>query len=145
MLFAKEMKIFADFLTSLPEVERNYLAHLDNGEDVDEHREQLDALIAAGGNADLDSQHWYPYEVIDLGKHFLESGHERAFVACNGIVLLNISTGEDKCNDIDYILPNFRSFAPQIAEDLVAMIEALGQLAIKQSEQGGDCDAEEAV
>jgi putative intracellular protease/amidase len=123
------MKIFADFLTSLSEVERNYLAHLDNERDVVEHREQLDALIAAGGYANLDSQHWYPYEVIDLGKHFLENGQERVFVACNGIVLLNISTGEDKCNDIDYIIPNFRSFASKIPEDLVAMIEALGQLA----------------
>lgn len=127
------MKIFADFLISLSEVERNYLASLDNEEDVAQHREQLDALIGAGGNADLDSQHWYPYEVIDLGKHVLESGHEREFVACNGIVLLNISTGEDTSNQVDWVLPNFLSYKPQLDQSLVSMVEELGELAKQQA------------
>lgn len=130
------MKIFADFLTSLSEAERDYIANLDNEEDVREHRKQLDAAITGGGLADLDNQYWYPYEVIDLGKHFLEQGHEREFVACNGIVLLNISTGSDICNDVDYILPNFRTFAPKLDKDLVAMVEELGRLAKKKGERG---------
>ena len=139
------MKTFAEFLADLPESERNFLATLDNGEDVEEHREQLDLLIAAGGVAHLDSQFWYPYEVIDLGKHFLVEGHELAFIACNGIVLLNIANGQDTSNDLNYILPNFLTFADKIDKELVAMVEELGQPKDKESEQGGDGDAEEAV
>jgi hypothetical protein len=60
-----------------------------------------------------------------------------AFVACNGIVLLNISTGNDRCNDVDWVLPNFLTFEPTLDQDHVTMVEELGQLAKRQSEQDG--------
>jgi len=130
------MKTFANFLATLPEEERDYIASLDYDEDTGEHRQQLDIVIAAGGIAHLDSQFWYPYEVIDLGKHFLVEGHESAFVACNGIVLLNISRGNDLSNDLDYLIPNIRTFEPKINQEHFAMLEELGQLATERSEQG---------
>lgn len=129
------MKNFAVFLASLSDSERDYIASLDYNRDTDEHRRQLDVVIANGGAVDLDSQLWHPYEVLDLGKHCMSKGHEREFVACNGIVLLNISTGNDICNVVDWVLPNFLTFGPQLDQDLVTMIEKLGQLAKKQSEQ----------
>jgi hypothetical protein len=129
------MKNLADFLTSLPDSERDYIASLDNNKDVAKHREQLDVVIAKGGTVDLASQCWHPYEVIDLGKHLLTEGHEKAFVACNGIVLLNISTGNDRCNDVDWVLPNFLTFGPQLDQDHVTMVKELGQRAKRQTEQ----------
>ena len=129
------MKNFSDFLTSLPNSERDYIASLDNNKDVAKHREQLDVVIGRGGTVDLESQCWHPYEVIDLGKHLLMEGHEMAFVACNGIVLLNISTGSDGCNDVDWVLPNFLTYGPKLDQDHVAMVEQLGQLAKRQSGQ----------
>jgi hypothetical protein len=131
------MKTFADFLTSLSDGDRDYIASLENENDVGKHREQLDAVIANGGLVDLDTQYWHPYEVIDLGKHILVKGHEGAFVACNGIVLLNIFTGKDKSNEVDWVLPNFLIYSSLLDRDLVSMIEELVQPAITQSEQDG--------
>jgi hypothetical protein len=130
------MKNFAYFLTSLPDSERDYIASLDNNKDIAKHREQLDVVIARAGIVELESQCWHPYEVIDLGKHLLMKRREIAFVACNGIVLLNISTGNDRCNDVDWVLPDFLTFAPQLDQKHVAMVEELGHLAKEQSEAG---------
>ena len=87
----------AELLESLMGHERDFIAGLNFGYDADQHREALDEVIAKGGDVDFDSKgYWYPYEVIELGKNWLQSGHAREYAACLGIVLRNIERGEDK-------------------------------------------------
>jgi hypothetical protein len=124
------MTKLADFLASLSEAERDYIANLDYEREVDEHRRQLDIVIAKGGAVDLENQLWYPYEVIDLGKHCLFKGHEREFVACNGIVLLNLSRGNDRSNDVEWVLLNFLTYRPVLDQKLAEMIKELGRMAM---------------
>ena len=88
-----------DFLESLTDAERDFISGLDYGNDAATHRQELDLVIEREGRVDFENQVWHPYEVIELGKNSLQDGHEREFVACAGIVLLNISTGADKMND----------------------------------------------
>ena len=88
-----------DFIKGLSEKERNFIAHLDYGNDSRKHRIELDCVINSQGRVDHKNQGWYPYEVIELGKNWLQDRHEREFVACAGIVLQNICDGSDICND----------------------------------------------
>jgi hypothetical protein len=48
-------------------------------------------------------------------------------------VLLNVSTGEDTSNQVDWVLPNFLSYKPQLDQSLVSMVEELGELANQQA------------
>lgn len=132
------MKNLAEFLASLSDSERDYISNLDYNRDADVHRRQLDVVIANEGKVDFDTQLWYPYEVLDLGKHCMFRGHEREFVACNVIVLLNISKGNDICNEVDWVFPNFMTYKAELDADLVTMVEKLGQLAKTQCEQSVD-------
>ena len=90
-----------EYLLSLTDDERNFIANLDYNRDIPKHRKELDLVINNGGSIKGIEQHWYPYEVIELGKNYLEPSHEREFTACAIIVLLNIISGEDACNDLD--------------------------------------------
>lgn len=119
---------FAEFLKSLSETERDFLAELDSGREPVEHRRQLDIVISNGGIADLSVQSWHPYEVIDLGKHLLFPGHENEFVACNGIVLLNIATGNDHSNDFDWVFSNFMTYESELEHDLVEMVQRIASM-----------------
>ncbi len=74
-------KTLVAFLASLTEGERDFIASLDYGNGAGTHREQPDRLIKNGGNLDGEQQFWFPYEVIELGKNWLQDGHEREFVA----------------------------------------------------------------
>ena len=61
-----------ELLMSLSGAERDYIAMTDYGNDVEKHREQLDIVIARGGTVDLETQYWFPYEVIELRKNQME-------------------------------------------------------------------------
>ena len=93
-----------ELLNSLSGVERGYIANRDYGNDAEKHREQLDIVIQREGAVDMAAQYWFPYEVIELCKNHLEEGHEREFASCLGIVFKNMLEGNDKANDIDFIL-----------------------------------------
>ena len=86
----------SEYLSSLTESERDFIAGLDYGNDFHEHRHQLELVIDRSGDVDMDSQLWYPYEVIELGKNWLQEHHEREFVACAAIVLHNFIRGADR-------------------------------------------------
>lgn len=88
-----------ELLESLTDAERAFIAGLNYGLDAVTHRRELDLVIERQGRVDFENQVWHPYEVIELGKNWLQVGHEREFIACAGIVLLNISTGADNMND----------------------------------------------
>ena len=114
-----------DLLKSLTEDERDYIAAVDYGNDVAEHREALDVVISRGGTVDMAKQYWFPYEVIELCKNSLKDGHERECVACLGIVFKNILDGTDKSNDIDDILDHLAPELPKLSTELRSLIDGM--------------------
>jgi hypothetical protein len=92
---------------------------------MEEHRRQLDSVIALGGSVDMKLQCWYPYEVIELCKNSLEAGHEREFAACAGIVLHNMLLGNDKGSDIDWMLQRITPYKEALPAELLTMLNDL--------------------
>lgn len=90
-----------DFLASLTNEEKEFISGLDYHDRQEEHRKALDELIRRNGNMNPETDLWCPYEVIELGKNWLQEGHEREFVACAAIVLHNIIEGIDKMNNVE--------------------------------------------
>lgn len=113
-------------LTSLTEEERNFIASLDYGQDAEQHRTALDAVISEGGHIDLALKgRWFPYEVLELGKNWLQSGHEREYAACLGIVLTNLRQCTDTLNDLEDILEHQTDSISKLPEDLKNMVTEL--------------------
>jgi len=102
----------AELLESLTDAERNFISGLDHGDDVAEHRAQLDLVIQNLGAIDAEEQLWYPYSVIEIGKNTLQAGHEREYAACMAITLHNVILGNDKMNNVAQIVA---INAPQIS------------------------------
>jgi hypothetical protein len=98
----------AQYIATLSDTERDYIANLDYGLEATKHRSELDILIDRGGDVDMESQIWNPYEVIELGKNYLEDDHEREFVACAGIVLHNMISGRDGMNEWEISMSGLR-------------------------------------
>jgi hypothetical protein len=94
----------SDLLNSLTEAELRFIAGLDYGMDLERHLNALRQVITRGGIVEMDTEVWFPYEVIELGKNCLEKHHEREYAACMTIVLQNIASGADRMNDASYII-----------------------------------------
>ena len=45
-------------------------------------------------------QYWYPHEVIELGSHHLQPGHEREFFFCTMLLLQAVQSGYDDTFDL---------------------------------------------
>jgi hypothetical protein len=127
----------AQLLHSLSDAERDFIASLDYGSDRAKHGAALDTVIQHDGEVDFDAQgFWYPYEVIELGKNWLQEGHEREYAACMGIVLLNIEAGRDLSNDLEYIVEQHYDSIRSLPADLRQLIDLLIDRNIKKSEPG---------
>lgn len=125
----------SQLLQSLSDSERDFIAGLDYGEDREAHRAALDTVIEHAGNVDFDAQgYWHPYEVIELGKNWLQEGHEREYAACMGIVLRNIKTGRDRSNDLEYILTQHYDSIQQLPAELREVIDSLIEEIMNKSE-----------
>jgi len=118
----------AELLESLTEDERNFIAKLDHGDDHEEHRKELDVVIAKQGVVDPDLQLWYPYAVIEMGKNVLFPGHEREFASCVGIVLHNVIEGSDKMNNVAQIIAKFAHEISILPSELREMINGFVQV-----------------
>ena len=125
-----------ELLHSLSDSERNYICDADYGRDTERHRKALDLLISRDGKVDLESEIWYPYEVIELTKNSLPKGHEREFAACLGIVILNVRSGADNRNDFEWLMSSVTGYARKLPDPLVEMLTEL--LTEPQAEQDGD-------
>ncbi len=113
---------FKEFLATVTEEERDFVARLDYRQDHAAHRKALDQAITNGGFVDTVSQGvWFPLEVLELGKNALQSGHEREFVLCAGIVLQTAQTG-DEAEDL---VENHADEIRRLPEDLRSMLEAM--------------------
>jgi len=125
----------SQLLQSLSDCERDFIAGLDNGADREAHRTALDTLIEHAGDVDFDAQgYWYPYEVIELGKNWLQEAHEREFAACMGIVLRNIETGRDRSNDLEHILTQYYDSIRQLPDVLREVLDSMIERIINKSE-----------
>jgi hypothetical protein len=125
----------SQLLQSLSDSERDFIAGLDYGADRQTHRKALDTVIAHLGDVNFDVEaYWFPYEVVELGKNWLQQGHEREFAACMGIVLRNIETGRDRSNDLDYILTQHYDSVQQLPAELREMIDSLIEGIMNKSE-----------
>lgn len=116
----------SDLLESLSGPERDFIAGLDYGRDFTTHCAALDIVIRQGGALDFDTQgYWYPYEVIELGKNWLQEGHEREYAACLGTVLLNIGAGRDLANDVESIVERHHDSGRRLPEELRQLIDSM--------------------
>jgi hypothetical protein len=125
----------SQLLQSLSAAERDFIAGLDYGADRALHRAALDTVIANDGEVDFDTEGvWYPYEVIELGKNWLQEGHEREYAACMGIVLRNIETGRDRCNDLDGIIADHYGSIQTLPDDFREIIDSMIERMIEKPE-----------
>jgi|ERR1035441_5490354 hypothetical protein len=125
----------SQLLQSLSDSERDFIAGPDYGADRETHRKALDTVIKHVGDVDFDAEgYWFPYEVIELGKNWLQEGHEREFAACMGMVLRNIETGRDRSNDLDYILTQHYDSIQQLPAELRELIDSLIERIMNKSE-----------
>jgi len=140
-LFAKTMTLPA-LLESLTDQERDFIAGLDYGMDAEQHRSTLDDVIANGGDVDFKSKgYWYPYEVVELGKNWLQTGHGREYAACLGIVLRNIDRGADQSNDLEWIIENQADSISLLPTELKTMVTELADAIINNGNKAVDSTA----
>jgi hypothetical protein len=120
------MKMIAsEFLNSLTEAELSFIAALDYGSGAERHLKALSEVIARGGAVRMETEFWYPYEVIELGMNHLQKDHEREYAACMAIVFLNLASGEDLMNDVSYILESQFENIASLPMDLQEMLLSL--------------------
>ena len=75
--------------------ELRFIAGLDYGQEIERHLAALNDLIFARGGAWQTGDNWFPYEVIELGSHWLQPGHEREFVIATLLVVDAVRSGYD--------------------------------------------------
>lgn len=82
-----------EFIQSITDAEMNFIANLDYGCGKEEHLQALKKVIFEQGGICNNDQLWYPAEVYELGSNSLQQGHEREFVICTLLVILNVIKG----------------------------------------------------
>ena len=60
------------FIKSISEDELRFIAGLDYGCDEDKHYSSLKKLIFSQECIGIEDQYWYPFEVVELGSHWLQ-------------------------------------------------------------------------
>lgn len=87
-------------LTSVTESELAYIASLNYGLQAQQHQAALRKVIFEQDGQFQEGQHWFPYEVVELGSHALAAGHEREFTICTLLVVLAVKTGFDSATSL---------------------------------------------
>jgi hypothetical protein len=90
----------ADLARTATEEELAFIAALDYGQDTERHMAALRAVCMDQGGIVRPDQYWFPYEVIEMGAHSLQRGHEREFALCTLLVLANVAAGIDISTDV---------------------------------------------
>jgi len=112
------------------QAELRFIAGLDYGQEVDRHLAALNDLVFARGGAWQQDDAWFPYEVIELGSHELQPGHEREFVIATLLVVAAIRAGFDRKISLEEKLEaRFDDYASLPAE--------LSSLVLAAFEEGG--------
>ncbi len=83
-------------ISTVTDSELRFIAERDYGQGADEHSVALHQVIFEQRGVPSKEQYWYPYEVVELGSHALEPGHEREFALCTLLVLEAALGGFDR-------------------------------------------------
>lgn len=94
------MSLITPLLKTITDEELTFVAGLDYGEGTDLHRAELQKLIFEQDGDMTRDQYWYPHEVIALGSHRLQPGHEREFFFCTMLLLQAVQSGYDDTFDL---------------------------------------------
>lgn len=89
-----------DLITSSTDAEIAFIAALDYGQDAARHEEALRRVIREQHGRLEEGQHWFPYEVIELGAHQRHPGQDRVFVICTLLVIRAVLSGFDGSTDL---------------------------------------------
>lgn len=88
-------------VSSITEQELRFISELDYGNDADKHYDALVSLLSIRSCRFEPDDVWFPYEVIELGSHGLQPGHEREFAICTLLVIHGVASGFDKSTTLD--------------------------------------------
>ena len=80
--------------------ELDFIARRDYGVESEKHLGALRRVIFEQSGIPLSGQEWFPYEVIELGAHHLQAGHEREFAICTLLVIGAVEAGFDTSTDL---------------------------------------------
>lgn len=95
-----------------------FIAALDYGTGVERHFAALRSVCFDQAGIITEDQQWYPYEVIELGAHWLQDGHEREFAICTLLVLANVAAGVDRSTNVQAKLSDRAADYDRLPADL---------------------------
>ncbi|CAN5164965.1 hypothetical protein BH10PSE17_BH10PSE17_04630 [soil metagenome] len=81
--------------------EIEFIASLDYDVEATRHEAELRSVLFEQGGRFTKDQHWFPYEVIELGANVLVEGREREFTICTLLLVEAVKHGSDKSTDLD--------------------------------------------
>jgi hypothetical protein len=87
-------------ISSVTDSELAFIAGRDYGVESEKHFSALRRVIFEQSGIPLSGQEWFPYEVVELGAHHLETGHEREFAICTLLVIGAVEDGFDTSTDL---------------------------------------------
>jgi len=110
------------FIQSITDKELKYISERDYGSDAEKHLEALRSVIFKQNGLITEDQCWYPYEVVELGSNALHEGHEREFVICTLLIILNVKNGTDLVNDLDHKFESFSYEYDRLPKELSELV-----------------------
>lgn len=110
------------FLATARPEELAFIAGLDYGQDKVEHLAALESLLFVRRCKFLAGEHWFPYEVIELGTNSVKPGHEREFTLCCLLVLEAINDGFDSAQDRESKFSSIEPLLGQLPDDLATIL-----------------------
>ena len=88
-------------IQNITEEELKFISEADYGQDSEKHYNALKKVIFEQNGIINNEQTWFPYEVIELSSNSLKEKHEREFVICTLLIILNVNVGTDLINDLE--------------------------------------------
>ncbi len=95
-------------IKTITEEELKFISSADYNQDSLKHYKALKEVIFVQDGIVNNEQSWFPYEVIELSSNSLKENHQREFVICTLLIILNVKVGADTVNDLD---SKFNSFS----------------------------------
>ena len=90
-----------EIIQTVSDSEIQFISELDYGEEAEKHAAALKEVIFNQNGIITENQFWHPYEVIELGSNCLIKDHEREFVICTLLIILNVKNGKDISTEIN--------------------------------------------
>ncbi len=114
-------------ISTVTDSELRFIAERDYGQGADEYLVALRRVIFEQRGVPCDGQHWYPYEVVELGSHALEPGREREFALCTLLVIEAALGGFDKNVDLAekraYMARDYDALPPELRDVILRAYE----------------------